>query len=229
MAPSVTDYSGEWRSVVAYSPGKLVSYLEAYYIAMSFTIGNVPASGTPWAPLTIVGPIGPAGGPTGPSGATGTQGATGVQGERGFIGFMGATGLTGATGPVGKGFRVFSLVNSSNELPIATDERIGEFVLVVGGELYVYTEACYGSTGPGTRYSLVGNIGDSPLTGPSGNMGATGPAGATGTFDGTVPFIVSVPASINSIGTAGTIAYDTKNMYKFVAANTWSKIALTTF
>jgi hypothetical protein len=87
-------------------------------------------------------------------------------------------------GASGLGFRVFAVVDSAEELPITSIFNTGNFAVVAGGDFYIYLGNCVGSTGPGSAYSFVGNIGDIGLVvGPAGEQGTTGsmgPQGATG-------------------------------------------------
>ncbi|NBX85101.1 MAG: hypothetical protein EBQ95_05780, partial [Gammaproteobacteria bacterium] len=86
-----------------------------------------------------VGATGPPGeiGPIGPRGI-GIQGSTGTTGE------YGPTGHRGPTGSPGKGFKIFANLEGSSPAdftgisPPPSDENIGEFVLIRGGDLYMY-------------------------------------------------------------------------------------------
>jgi hypothetical protein len=114
---------------------------------------------------SIVGPTGPAGafgGPQGYSGLQGNQGINGTQGNIGYQGLIGPTGIIGTQGSqgivgtqgsqgiigtqgsqgiVGMGFTVFASVNSYSDLNtvMATGGNIGQFVLILGGDLFVYS------------------------------------------------------------------------------------------
>ena len=175
LGPSINDYNGDWSNALYYYPGQFVSYLGSFYITVETTIAETPTDGFPWAELSIVGPSGPqgpAGGPTGATGITGPAGATGL---------TGSTGAVGPTGPTGQGFKVFATADSASELPVATAEHIGEFVLVKGGELFVLIGDNLGEEGPNNSYHFVGDVTNETLIiGPSGTQGATGSQGATG-------------------------------------------------
>jgi len=92
-------------------------------------------------------------GPQGPMGSAGLIGQTGPQGLIGEIGLIGPTGAIGPQGSVGvtgKGFVIFSSVSSFSQLCSTnpTGSNIGEFVLITGGDLYVYAGSGLGTTGP---------------------------------------------------------------------------------
>lgn len=86
-----------------------------------------------------VGPQGPKG-DNGLNGPQGAAGATGVSGSQGAIGATGTQGLNGPQGTVGKGFVIFSTVPSYSELCSSnpSNSNIGEFVLITGGDLFIY-------------------------------------------------------------------------------------------
>jgi hypothetical protein len=141
-------------------------------------------SGTYTAGLsaTIVGATGPPGeqGPIGPKG-------TGIVGSTGNTGPLGPTGLTGSVGPPGKGFKIFANLEGSSTAdfnsisPPPSDSNIGEFLLVRGGDLYMYAGTNNGNTGPNMAYNYVGDITDEVfLYGSTGSTGSTGQVGPTG-------------------------------------------------
>ncbi len=136
-------------------------------------------------------------GPTGPKGELGLQGlfGTGSQGPQGFNGAVGGAGPIGPQGyqgDTGLGFKVFTSVNSYSELNtvIATGGNVGQFVLVLGGDLFVYSGTGAGSTGPGNSYGYAGDVTDeSKIIGIQGPIGLQGLAGSsfslpTGTYYG---------------------------------------------
>ena len=95
-------------------------------------------------------------GPSGPQGWQGTIGYQGFQGISGFStntgaqGWQGSQGQVGPQGIIGQGFRIFATVSTFNDLCSTnpTGSNIGEFVLITGGELYVYAGTGFGTTGP---------------------------------------------------------------------------------
>ena len=90
-------------------------------------------------------------------------------------------GPTGPTGPSGKGFVVFATLDASMNLPTLspTLSNVGEFVLIRGGDLYVYQgSGSYHYVGDVTNDSLL--VGPTGPTGLGGSTGATGPAGSNG-------------------------------------------------
>jgi microcystin-dependent protein len=144
-------------------------------------------------------------GPQGHTGHTGPQGHTGHTGPQGHTGHTGPQGHTGHTGPTGisgKGFTIFSTVESYEDLLKLKPEmnNIGEFILVKGGELYVYLGENKGNTGSNNEFKDVGDItedavligptgdtGPTGHTGPQGHTGHTGPQGPTGDTGPTGP------------------------------------------
>ena len=98
-------------------------------------------------------------GTRGPTGWTGPTGETGPTGDVGPTGSTGATGLgetgpTGIQGPVGKGFQIFASVPTYADLPTSpTGGQVGEFVLVTGGDLFLYSGTGLGQTGPTNSYT----------------------------------------------------------------------------
>lgn len=65
----------------------------------------------------------------------------------------GSTGPTGPKGDTGKGFAIFAQVDTFADLPTGpTGGQVGEFVLVKGGEIYLYSGTGAGETGPETGY-----------------------------------------------------------------------------
>jgi len=150
------------------------------------------------------GPTGPQGnigsdGPTGPQGFDGPQGLVGPQGDigpTGPLGFIGPQGFLGPQGADGQGFKVFGTANSFNDLcnTNPTGSNVGEFVLVLGGSLYVYAGSGMGNTGPTgcpTDWIFGGDVSDeSVIIGPQGFIGPTGvqgPIGPTGVQGPTGP------------------------------------------
>ena len=111
------------------------------------------------------------------------NGLQGFQGARGSDGIIGVNGVQGPQGIVGKGFVIFAHVNSFNDIGSVSvsNSNVGEFVLVKGGDLYVYYGNNAGSTGPNNSYSYVGDITDeSKLNGFQGPQGSIGFQGAVG-------------------------------------------------
>ena len=142
---------------------------------------------------SLTGPQGLLGniGPTGVQGDTGSQGPQGLQGNsltgpQGSEGPQGIIGLIGPQGSVGKGFTIFASVNSFDQLCSTnpTGGNIGEFVIVVGGQLYTYAGVGGGNTGPtgcSNDWISAGDITDeSVIIGPTGSRGSTGSQGVTG-------------------------------------------------
>jgi hypothetical protein len=95
-------------------------------------------------------------------------------------------GPTGPKGDTGKGFTVFATTTTYSGLNsiIATGGNVGEFVIVTGGDLFLYMGTGSGQTGPGNSYNYSGDITDESkligTTGPTGPYGKTGPVGPTG-------------------------------------------------
>ena len=108
-------------------------------------------------------------------------GMTGATGPRGIVGALGATGAVGPQGDTGKGFQIFSSVNSYNQLCSSnpSDSNIGEFVLITGGELFLYMGTGLGQTGPtgcANSWNYAGDItDDTKLIGTTGAQGPQGP------------------------------------------------------
>jgi hypothetical protein len=144
--------------------------------------------------------------PAGPPGSTGPTGGIGVQG---FQGYTGSIGYQGFQGSAGMGFTVFASTNSYTGLNsiIATGGNIGQFVLVLGGDLFVYSGTGSGYTGPGNSYGYAGDVTDeSKLLGMQGYQGATGPGFSTISNYGNNKLLLSTGTSSNS-----AIAYDNLN------------------
>jgi len=172
---------------------------------MSGSIKFLSSNSTPGSRVgvgisSIVGPTGPAGafgGPQGNQGISGLQGSQGLIGFQGLVGtgaigsqgfqgnqgFRGFQGNQGLKGDVGQGFVVFANANSYTGLNnvIATGGNLGQFVLVLGGDLFVYSGTGAGTTGPGNSYGYAGDVTDeSKLIGFQGNQGLRGTTGAQG-------------------------------------------------
>ena len=148
-----------------------MSFSQGDYIR-SLGVYSIGATG----PQGDIGPIGPRG--------IGIGGSTGSTGQ---IGPTGLAGSVGSVGPPGKGFKIFAHLEGSatsdfNSIsPAPSDTNIGEFVLVLGGDLYVYMGSANGNTGPNMAYNYVGDITDEVfLYGSTGNTGSTGQVGPTG-------------------------------------------------
>jgi hypothetical protein len=158
-------------------------------------------------------------GPTGPSnpgvqGLVGATGATGLQGLQGLVGATGASGLqglfgsTGSIGPqggAGMGFVVFANTTSYTGLNtvIATGGNVGQFVLVLGGDLFVYAGTGSGYTGPDNSYGYAGDVTDeSKLVGTQGFQGFMGSTGSIG-LQGPAGS-VSFSGSLDSLTVTGT-------------------------
>ncbi len=132
---------------------------------------------------TIIGPTGPAGAFGGPQGLQGISGTNGVQGFQGIAGTIGIDGVQGLKGDTGEGFKVFATSYSYTGLNsiIATGGNVGEFVLITGGDLFVYSGTGAGTTGPNISYSYAGDITDeSKLIGVQGFQGLAGTTGTNG-------------------------------------------------
>jgi hypothetical protein len=90
---------------------------------------------------------------------------------------------TGLKGDTGQGFKVFASSNSYtglNDLS-PTGGNIGEFVLITGGDLFVYMGTGVGSTGPLSSYEYAGDVTDeSKLIGFQGFQGSVGFQGDIG-------------------------------------------------
>ena len=97
---------------------------------------------------------------TGPNGFQGEIGVQGFQGVFGPQGFQGINGFQGYKGDVGKGFIIFSSVDNFSDLVSLSvyPNNIGEFVLIKGGELFIYNGDNNGNTGPNNSYTHVGDI-----------------------------------------------------------------------
>ncbi len=122
-------------------------------------------------------------GTQGNQGFQGNQGNQGSQGNQGFQGNQGNQGYQGNQGNqglVGQGFKVFATTPSYTGLNtiIATGGNIGEFVLVTGGDLFVYSGTGAGSTGPDNSYEYAGDVTDESKL--IGLQGAIGPQGSQG-------------------------------------------------
>ena len=119
-------------------------------------------------------------------GIQGAQGDIGYQGLQGDIGPQGYQGLQGDKGDTGQGFVIFSTVNNFSELCSTnpTISNIGEFVLITGGELFVYAGTGMGTTGPTgcpLDWTYAGDITDeTTIVGPTGAQGLQGPQGDIG-------------------------------------------------
>ena len=125
------------------------------------------------------------------SGTIGSVGATGPTGAQGIKGNTGASstvaGPTGAQGPRGQGFVIFATSDSFAGMNAIspTGSNIGEFVMILGGQLYVYSGTGAGSTGPSNypnSYNYGGDVtNDALLIGPTGPQGSAsmvpGPTG----------------------------------------------------
>ncbi len=132
--------------------------------------------------LGLQGPVGDPG-PIGFQGVQGYQGLFGPTGYIGVQGLQGVQGYQGLKGDVGQGFVIFATSPSYTGLNnvIATGGNVGEFVLITGGDLFVYSGTGAGSTGPGNSYEYAGDITDeSALLGIQGNQGFQGLAGVQG-------------------------------------------------
>jgi len=96
------------------------------------------------------------------------------------------TGIFGSQGPQGKGFIIFTSVSNFNNLCSSnpTSSNIGEFVLITGGDLYLYAGTGLGNTGPAgcpLDWIYSGDITDeTQIIGPQGLIGPTGTRGSTG-------------------------------------------------
>ena len=91
--------------------------------------------------------------------------------------------LTGPKGDTGQGFRVFATTSSYTGLYniIATGGNMGEFVLITGGDLFVYMGTGIGNTGPNNSYGYAGDVTDeSKLVGLQGSQGLIGYQGLEG-------------------------------------------------
>ncbi len=141
----------------------------------------------------------------GSTGAIGLQGLVGSTGAIGLQGLIGSTGSIGPQGSVGMGFVVFANTTSYAGLNtvIATGGNIGQFVLVLGGDLFVYAGTGSGYTGPGNSYGYAGDVTDeSKLVGSQGFQGSLGPQGSqyTGPF---TELVVSGSTSLNTVSVSG--------------------------
>jgi hypothetical protein len=161
-----------------------------YYTGETITINNTGTYTLIDNSVYNTGPTGYTGyqGPIGFQGSVGAgvqgpKGEQGFQGVRGTDGIIGVNGVQGPQGIVGKGFVIFAHVNSFNDIGSVSvsNSNIGEFVLVKGGDLYVYYGNNAGSTGPNNSYSYAGDITDeSKLNGFQGNVGPQGLVGFQG-------------------------------------------------
>jgi hypothetical protein len=140
-------------------------------------------------------------GSTGSIGYQGLQGPTGSKGNDGLTGLQGATGSIGPQGGAGMGFVVFANTTSYTGLSdlSPTGGNIGQFVLVLGGDLFVYAGTGSGYTGPDNSYGYAGDVTDeSKLVGLQGNIGLQGPTGSKGN-DG----LTGLQGSTGSTGAVG--------------------------
>ena len=173
------------------------THIVYYYTGENITINN---TGTYYFNDNSVYNTGPTGytgyqGPIGFQGAVGAgvqgpKGEQGLQGVRGTDGIIGVNGVQGSQGIIGKGFVIFANVNSFIDISSVSpsNSNIGEFVLVKGGDLYIYNGNNMGSTGPNNSYSYAGDITDeSKLNGFQGPQGLIGTAGSNG-FQGSQGF-----------------------------------------
>jgi hypothetical protein len=110
---------------------------------------------------------------------TGSSG--GARGPRGPRGQKGDKGDRGNSGEKGKGFKVFKTAPSLDQLEAGTDDNIGEFVLIRGGDLYLWMGTGMGDTGIHNGYQYVNDVTDESLIiGPKGETGIQGPKGDKG-------------------------------------------------
>lgn len=175
--------------------------------------------------------------PTGPTGPTGP---------------VGGAGPTGPTGPTGYGVRV--LGTYATYASLISDNPVGTVgdAYVIGTNLWIWSElseswtdvgqfvgetGATGPTGPtGAASTVAGPTGPTgPAggpTGPTGPTGAVGPTGPQGQVGPTGPVSIAGPTgptTAGSTGVSGQIFWDADYIYVCVAANTWKRVAITTW
>ena len=114
--------------------------------------------------------------------------------------------LTGAQGPVGpqgaqgKSFVVYTTGNTLNDLLPGTIDNLGQFGLILGGQLYVNIGLnAVAGVGPSKAFAFVSDLtNDSLLIGPQGAAGAAGTNGING-----APGLPGVDGSQGLQGPAG--------------------------
>jgi hypothetical protein len=185
----------------------------------SYTTGtfNVYDNSTNIYPDAITGPNGF----QGEIGEQGFQGVVGPQGVQGINGYQGKYGFQGYKGDVGKGFVIFSSVDNFSDLVSlsVSSNNIGEFVLIKGGELFIYNGDNNGNTGPNNSYTHVGDITDeSKLIGFQGVQGSYGSNGTQGNqgFQGNIGFGFQGLQGSSGSGSVTTTS-DSTNTGRFVA------------
>ena len=108
---AIKNFEGAWSATASYTPGEVVTYANASYIALLSNTAVTPSSNTVnWAVLDAPGAQGKQGlqgvqgvpGKQGPQGLQGLQGKEGPQGIQGLQGLPGKQGLQGLQGVQGK-------------------------------------------------------------------------------------------------------------------------------
>lgn len=80
-----------------------------------------------------------------------------------------AGGGVGSTGPPGIGFTIFDTESTFSTLPTGTENNIGQFAIVTGGDLFLYKGLNKGQTGPDNSYDYINTINEEALIpGPTG-------------------------------------------------------------
>ena len=102
---AIKNFEGAWSATTSYTPGEVVTYDNASYIALLTNTAVIPSSNAVnWAVLDAPGAQGKQGvqGVQGKQGVPGVQGKQGVQGEQGKQGVQGEQGKQGLQGLQGK-------------------------------------------------------------------------------------------------------------------------------
>lgn len=221
-------------------------------------LGNTGSTGPtgPTGPAGTgsTGPTGPQG-PTGGPGATGPTGATGPSGSS-VTGATGPTGPTGATGPAGGGSGNV-IVNATGYNYANTAATDGRFLIIGGnsslpGTIPTAANVLALVNLPNSARVVLASDGNVSINSGSGaQVNINTPSGrtdlgnvfvnaitATGKVQGqpvttTAPFGTNAsqfqPASSGATGTVGDIGWDSNYIYVCTAANTWKRVALSTF
>jgi uncharacterized protein YkvS len=196
---AIKNFEGAWSATTSYTPGEVVTYDNASYIALLTNTAVIPSSNAVnWAVLDAPGAQGKQGvqGVQGKQGVPGVQGKQGVQGEQGKQGLQGLQGkqglqglqgLPGKQGPAGISFGGFSNFGGISNGPTTNLGSLGNgnggtLILTTGSVgasgFYYVTETAITLTEGGDRifcYASTGNAGqfNDGMDGISDNLNTT--------------------------------------------------------
>ena len=187
---AIKNFEGAWSATTSYTPGEVVTYDNASYIALLTNTAVIPSSNAVnWAVLDAPGAQGKQGvqGVQGKQGVQGEQGKQGLQGLQGKQGLQGLQGLPGKQGPAGISFGGFSNFGGISNGPTTNLGSLGNgnggtLILTTGSVgasgFYYVTETAITLTEGGDRifcYASTGNAGqfNDGMDGISDNLNTT--------------------------------------------------------